>query len=67
MRGWLNAEPAEMNVTIYHNSNCGTSRNGLALIRAQGVETAMIERPVVVSPKAVRPCRPKERVLEILG
>jgi arsenate reductase-like glutaredoxin family protein len=67
MRGGLNAEPAEMNVTMYHDPNRGTSRNELAPIRTRGVEPAMIERPIVVSPKAVRLCRPKERVLEILG
>lgn len=30
-------------VTIYHNSNCGTSRNALAMIRASGVEPVVIE------------------------
>jgi arsenate reductase len=30
-------------VTIYHNPNCGTSRNTLALIRNAGVEPAVIE------------------------
>lgn len=115
-----------MNVTIYHNPNCGTSRNVLATIREHGVEPeiieylknpparsrlaeliqaagisvraalrtrndlytelgladpkwsedalldqmtahpVLIERPFVVSPKGVRLCRPKERVLEIL-
>jgi arsenate reductase len=32
-----------MSVTIYHNPACGTSRNTLALIRAQGVEPRVIE------------------------
>jgi arsenate reductase len=32
-----------MSVTIYHNPNCGTSRNTLALIRACGVEPKIIE------------------------
>ena len=30
-------------VTIYHNPGCGTSRNTLALIRASGIETTVIE------------------------
>ena len=30
-------------VTIYHNPNCGTSRNTLAMIRASGVEPEIIE------------------------
>jgi arsenate reductase len=32
-----------MNVTIYHNPACGTSRNTLAMIRATGCEPAIIE------------------------
>ena len=32
-----------MNVTIYHNPACGTSRNTLALIRAAGIEPTVIE------------------------
>jgi arsenate reductase len=32
-----------MNITIYHNQNCGTSRNTLALIRNTGVEPEVIE------------------------
>lgn len=32
-----------MNVTIYHNPKCGTSRNTLALIRNAGVEPTVIE------------------------
>ena len=32
-----------MRVTIYHNPNCGTSRNTLALIRNAGVEPQIIE------------------------
>ena len=42
-------------VTIYHNPNCGTSRNTLALIRNAGIEPEVIEylktppsRPVLV-------------------
>lgn len=32
-----------MSVTIYHNPQCGTSRNTLALIRNAGVEPQIIE------------------------
>ncbi|HKN30652.1 MAG TPA: arsenate reductase (glutaredoxin) [Roseiarcus sp.] len=115
-----------MTVTIYHNPNCGTSRNVLAMIRASGDEPVVIEylktpptrerlkeliaamgspvrallrekgtpyaslglgdpkwtddelidfmtehpmlinRPIVVTPKGVRLCRPSEAVFDIL-
>lgn len=32
-----------MDVTIYHNPDCGTSRNTLALIRHAGIEPVVIE------------------------
>ena len=32
-----------MSVTIYHNADCGTSRNTLAMIRASGIEPTIIE------------------------
>jgi arsenate reductase len=32
-----------MDITIYHNPNCGTSRNTLAMIRNTGVEPQVIE------------------------
>jgi len=32
-----------MDITIYHNPSCGTSRNTLALIRNAGVEPQVIE------------------------
>ncbi|MBP2236597.1 arsenate reductase [Sinorhizobium kostiense] len=32
-----------MDVTIYHNPSCGTSRNTLALIRHAGIEPTVIE------------------------
>ena len=32
-----------MTITIYHNPNCGTSRNTLAMIRASGEEPEVIE------------------------
>jgi arsenate reductase (glutaredoxin) len=115
-----------MNITIYHNPECGTSRNTLAMIRRSGVEPTIIEylktppsreklvelikamdipvrgllrekgtpfhqlglddpkwsddelidqmlahpilinRPIVVTPKGVKLCRPSEAVLELL-
>jgi arsenate reductase (glutaredoxin) len=115
-----------MTVTIYHNPDCGTSRNTLAMIRQSGEEQEIIEylktppsretlielldvmglkprdilrkkgtpyaelglddpaiddeelldemiqhpilidRPIVVTDKGVRLCRPSEKVLEIL-
>ena len=115
-----------MSVTIYHNPDCGTSRNTLAMIRQSGVEPIIIEylktppsrgrlvelvkamgipvrallrekgtpfhelglddpkwtddelidqmlarpilinRPIVVTPKGVRLCRPSEKVLDLL-
>ncbi|WP_312757918.1 arsenate reductase (glutaredoxin) [Pantoea brenneri] len=113
-------------ITIYHNPECGTSRNTLALIRNSGVEPAivlylatpptretlkkliaemgisvrallrqntepyqqlgladqqlsddalldamlayplLINRPIVVTPRGTRLCRPSEQVLDIL-
>lgn len=115
-----------MSVTIYHNPDCGTSRNTLAMIRQSGTEPEIIEylknppsrtrllelikamgipvrallrekdtpyaelgladpkwsddqlldfmlrhpilinRPIVVTPKGVKLCRPSEAVLAIL-
>lgn len=115
-----------MDTVIYHNPDCGTSRNTLAMIRNAGIEPHVIEylkcppsrvlleqliirigitprnllrekgtpyaelgldnpslsdealldammarpilinRPIVVSPKGVRLCRPSELVLELL-
>lgn len=115
-----------MDVVIYHNPDCGTSRNTLAMIRNAGVEPHVVEylktpptrallvqligrmgitprdllrekgtpyaelglddpsltpealidammahpilinRPIVVSPKGVRLCRPSEAVLDLL-
>ena len=115
-----------MDVVIYHNPDCETSRNVLAMIRNSGVEPHIVEylkcpptrllltqlleragltareilrekgtpfhdlglddptlsddalidaigahpilinRPLVVSPKGVRLCRPSERVLDLL-
>lgn len=115
-----------IDVVIYHNPDCGTSRNTLAMIRNAGIEPHIVEylkspptramirqlvaragltvrdvlrekgtpyaelglgdpaltddalldavaahpillnRPLVVSPKGVRLCRPSERVLDLL-
>ena len=115
-----------MSVTIYHNPDCGTSRNTLAMIRQSGVKPTIIEylktpptrerlvelikamdipvrallrekgtpfhelalddpkwsddelidqmlahpilinRPIVVTPKGVKLCRPSEAVLDLL-
>jgi|UniRef100_Q07KE6 arsenate reductase len=115
-----------MDVVIYHNPGCGTSRNTLGLIRNAGIEPhvieylksppsrallqqliaragltprqllrqkgtpyqalmlddpaltdddllghmmadpILIERPLVISPKGVRLCRPSETVLDLL-
>jgi arsenate reductase len=30
-------------ITIYHNSNCSTSRNTLALLRERGIEPTVVE------------------------
>jgi arsenate reductase len=32
-----------MDITIYHNPRCGTSRNTLALIRESGIEPRVVE------------------------
>ncbi|MES2300223.1 MAG: arsenate reductase (glutaredoxin) [Pseudomonadota bacterium] len=32
-----------MDITIYHNKRCGTSRNALALIRNSGIEPTIVE------------------------
>ena len=34
---------AEFPITIYHNPDCGTSRNTLAMIRASGHEPLVVE------------------------
>lgn len=39
----LQPEKEPMDITIYHNPACGTSRNTLALIRNTGVEPNVIE------------------------
>jgi arsenate reductase (glutaredoxin) len=47
-----------MDVTIFHNPNCSTSRNTLALIRGAGIE------PVVVDYQRAPPTR--ERLQQLL-
>ena len=39
----MTAVPPDPRFTIYHNPDCGTSRNALALIRNSGVEPTVIE------------------------
>jgi arsenate reductase (glutaredoxin) len=36
-------DAASASITIYHNPDCGTSRNTLALIRNSGVEPVIVE------------------------
>lgn len=48
-----------MTVTIYHNPECGTSRNTLAMIRQSGVE------PLVVEYLKTPPSR--ERIVELVS
>jgi len=48
-----------MTITIYHNPDCGTSRNTLAMIRASG------EEPVIIEYLRNPPSR--ERLLELIA
>ncbi|MFM0218052.1 arsenate reductase (glutaredoxin) [Paraburkholderia caledonica] len=48
-----------MNVTIYHNPECGTSRNTLAMIRNAGIEPTIIE--YLKTPPA------RERLVELIA
>lgn len=48
-----------MTVTIYHNPDCGTSRNTLAMIRQSGVE------PVIIEYLKVPPTR--DRIIELVS
>ena len=34
---------SDADITIYHNPNCGTSRNALAMIRNAGIEPHVVE------------------------
>lgn len=58
-------------VTIYHNPDCGTSRNTLALIRHAGIEPTIIEylktppsREVLIKLIADAMLRPREALRE---
>lgn len=48
-----------MSVTIYHNPECGTSRNTLAMIRQSGVEPTVIE--YLKAPPS------RERIMELVS
>lgn len=48
-----------MSVTIYHNPDCGTSRNTLAMIRQSGVEPEVIE--YLKTPPS------RERIMELVA
>jgi len=48
-----------VNATIYHNPNCGTSRNTLALIRHAGIEPTIIEY--------LRDPPTRERLIELIA
>ena len=48
-----------MTVTIYHNPDCGTSRNTLAMIRQSGVE------PIVIDYRSHPPAR--ERLQQLIA
>ena len=39
----LSESPAAIDVVIYHNPECGTSRNTLAMIRNAGIEPHVVE------------------------
>ncbi len=39
----LNLNPHDMEITIYHNARCGTSRNTLAAIREAGHEPRVVD------------------------
>ena len=43
MKGSVTDGEAAMGVTIYHNPDCGTSRNTLGLIRNAGIEPEIVE------------------------
>ena len=48
-----------MTVTIYHNPECGTSRNTLAIIRQSGVEPTVVE--YLKNPPS------RERIIELVS
>lgn len=62
-----------MAVTIYHNSNCTTSRNALAAIRAKGIEPEVVEylkvgwtRPLLEKLLKTMKARPRD-ILRVRG
>jgi arsenate reductase-like glutaredoxin family protein len=63
-----------IDVVIYHNPDCGTSRNTLEdaglsdeqLLDAMMAHPILINRPIVITSMGVRLCRPSETVLGIL-
>jgi hypothetical protein len=50
----MSEAPQDFPVVIYHNPDCGTSRN------------ALVNRPIVVTPRGVKLCRPSEVVFDLL-
>jgi arsenate reductase len=59
--------------TIYHNPNCGTSRNTLAAIRATGIEPVVVEylkvgwtRPLLEKLLGAMKARPRD-ILRVRG
>ncbi len=52
-------------ITIYHDPQCGSSRNTLALLRANGVEPRIVLH--LQTPRGTRLCRPPTLVLDLLG
>lgn len=50
---------------IYHELKLNTADDD-ALLDAMAAHPVLIERPLVVTPKGVRLCRPPERVLDLL-
>ena len=64
-----------MSIVIYHNPQCGTSRNVLEIIRGFAEEPIVVEylktgwtrnRPIVCTRKGVALCRPSEAVFALL-
>ena len=58
-------------ITIYHNPNCGTSRNTLAMIRAAGYEPTVVEylkvgwtRPLLDDIVAATGAKPRDLIRE---
>lgn len=58
-------------ITIYHNPDCGTSRNTLAMIRAAGYAPEVVEyrkagwtRPLLERLMAAMPARPRDLLRE---